>query len=70
MSEQYFFRVNGMSCGGCVETVESAVKNIKGVEGVEVDLETGMASVKGNVSAEQVSSAIDAEGYNAIIIPE
>jgi len=70
MSEQHFFRINGMSCVGCVETVESAVKNIKGVETVEVDLETGMAFVSGDVTAEKISAAIGAAGYNAIVIAD
>jgi len=70
MSEQYFFKVNGMKCGGCVASVEKAVQALAGVESVEVDLESAMASVKGSASSEEVISAIDSAGFNAILIPE
>lgn len=70
MSEQHYFRINGMSCRGCVDTVEAAIRSIKGVESVEVDLETGMAIITGDVSSDVVMAAIDSAGYNAILIPE
>ena len=70
MSAQYYFKVNGMKCDGCVNNVENAIKKLPGIESVEVDLETAMAVVKGVASAQSVGGAIDAAGYNAIIIPE
>jgi len=70
MSEQYYFKVNGMKCGGCVDNVELAIKKLPGIEDVEVDLDTAMAVVKGVASAESIGGAIDAAGYNAILIPE
>ncbi len=70
MSEQYYFKVNGMKCDGCVSNVEKAVKKLPGIESVEVDLDTAMTVVKGLASAESISAAIDAAGFNAILIPE
>ncbi len=70
MSEQYYFKVNGMKCAGCVSNVEKAVQNLPGIESVEVDLDTAMAVVKGLASAESIGAAIDAAGFNAILIPE
>jgi len=70
MSEQYYFKVNGMKCGGCVSSVENAIKKLPGIESVEVDLETAMAVLKGVASAESIGAAIDAAGFNAILIPE
>ena len=70
MSEQYYFKVNGMKCNGCVINVENAIKKLPGIESVEVDLETAMAVVKGAASAQSVSAAIDTAGFNAILIPE
>ncbi|MBS1271199.1 MAG: Copper chaperone CopZ [Candidatus Marinimicrobia bacterium] len=37
--------VEGMTCQGCVNKVESAVKDIDGVESVNVDLESNSAEV-------------------------
>ena len=70
MSEQYYFKINGMKCDGCVENIEKAIKQLPGIEAVEVDLESSMAVVKGAINAESVSSAIDGAGYNAILIPD
>lgn len=70
MSEQYYFRINGMTCDGCVNKVEKNLQNLEGIEEYEVDLETGMAVVKASVSAQEITAAIDAAGYNAILVPE
>jgi len=69
MSEQYYFKVNGMKCAGCVTNVENAIKKLPGIETVEVDLESAMAVVKSAASAESIGAAIDAAGFNAILIP-
>jgi len=37
--------VEGMTCQGCVNKVESAVKDVDGVESVNVDLESNSAEV-------------------------
>jgi uncharacterized membrane protein YraQ (UPF0718 family)/copper chaperone CopZ len=39
------YQVDGMTCGGCVATVEDVVRRLDGVGGVSVDLATGTASV-------------------------
>lgn len=70
MSEQYYFKVNGMKCGGCVANIEKAVKQLPGVESVEVDLETTMAVVKASADAKGIGAAIDGAGFNAILIPD
>jgi len=70
MSEQYYFKINGMKCDGCVEAIENEIKKLPGIETVEVDLESSMAVVKGVANAGTVSDAIDSAGYNAILIPD
>lgn len=82
MSEQHYFRVNGMKCEGCVGIVEKAVKKLLGVESIEVDLGSSMVVVKAQsssqasgqanvrVSARAIGDAIDEAGFNAILIPE
>jgi len=70
MSEQYFFRVNGMESSVCEERVEKAVRNMNGVEFVEADYESNMLIVKGNASSDDIANIINAEGYNAILVAE
>jgi len=40
-------RVDGMSCGGCVASVDKALRNVSGVKDVKVDLKSGTAAVTG-----------------------
>ena len=70
MSEQYFFRVNGMESSACEEKVEKAVRSINGVEFVEADYESNMLIVKGKASSAEISDVINAQGYNAILVAE
>ncbi len=70
MSEQYFFRVNGMQGSICEEKVEKAVRRINGIEYVEADYESNMLIVKGNASSDDIANIINAEGYNAILVAE
>ena len=38
--------VQGMSCGGCASKVKNALEALKGVQGVQVALETGQVNVE------------------------
>lgn len=57
------FKVDGMMCNHCRANVEKSIKNLQGVENVEVDLASGIAVVEGNVSDEEVIKAIESLGY-------
>ena len=39
-------RVKGMTCGGCVTSVETALKSTEGVEDAQVSLKRGTAKVR------------------------
>ena len=59
-------KVTGMSCGGCVTTIEGALKAVPGVSGANVSLANHEATVQfeeGQVSREQLQSAIETAGY-------
>jgi len=70
MTEQYYFRINGLNDESCVLKIETTLQAMAGVEAVEVDLETAMAVVKSELSVEDISMAIDGAGFNAILIPD
>ncbi|HEX6888549.1 MAG TPA: cation transporter [Candidatus Nanopelagicales bacterium] len=57
--------VTGMTCGHCVKAVTEEVSAIEGVQGVEVDLETGLVTVTAEPppTREQVAAAVDEAGY-------
>lgn len=64
------FNVAGMTCGGCVRGISSAVQKINGVKDVKVTLETGNVEVMYNpniVSSlelhDSVASAVETAGF-------
>lgn len=64
--KQLALKISGMSCGHCVGRVTNALSSVAGVE-VE-NVEIGSATVAydpGVTSAEKISAAVAAAGYNA-----
>jgi Cu+-exporting ATPase len=57
--------IAGMSCAGCVATVEDALKRVPGVEEASVNLAERTAAVKGDVDASTLIAAVKAAGYGA-----
>lgn len=59
--------VQGMSCGSCVNHVTQALKPLRGVSEVAVDLQAGHVQVRGtfDAGAETLISALTAAGYPA-----
>lgn len=57
--------VEGMSCGGCEETVENALKDVPGVTDAEADNETDSVTVEGDASDEDIVTAVEGAGYQA-----
>jgi len=57
--------ISGMSCAGCVSTVEEALKNTPGVEQASVNFAEHTASVTGSASAETLIHSVEAAGYGA-----
>ena len=70
MTEQYFFRVNGMEDSTCEAKVEKVVRLMKGIEFVEADYESNMLIAKGSASADEIADVINKQGYNAILVAE
>ena len=60
--------IRGMTCAGCVHTIESRVKALPGVSRADVNLATGTATVAydpSRVQLDQIRSTIDQAGYEA-----
>lgn len=59
------YTVVGMTCGHCVNSVQTEVAKIDGVTDVDVDLATGQVSVQSDqpVSDEAFAAAIDEAGF-------
>jgi copper chaperone CopZ len=64
------YTISGMSCNHCKANVERAIRGVEGVEDVDVNLATGIATVTGHHDTERVIRQVDDFGYSATIISE
>ena len=63
--KSYRLSVGGMSCAGCVASVESALNSVPGVEEATVNFAEHTAIVKGDVNIADVISAVKLASYDA-----
>lgn len=58
--------VSGMSCNGCEQNVESALRNLDGVNRVKADHEGGTVDVvvEDGVATDEIQAAIERAGYD------
>lgn len=64
--DQFDINVEGMSCGGCVASVDKALRDLPGVTVVKVDLAAGRAHVEGDgLRREVLVQRVEALGYAA-----
>ena len=62
--EQRTYTVVGMSCGHCALSVREEVGEVRGVDQVDVDLDSGRLSVGGEVfSDDDIRAAVESAGY-------
>jgi len=55
----------GMSCAGCVASVEDALNKVNGVDKASVNFADHTANIVGNVSVESLIKSVVDAGYNA-----
>ncbi|SIR68570.1 copper chaperone [Haladaptatus litoreus] len=55
--------VEGMSCGGCEQTVESALEELDDVENAAADNESDRVRVSGNADTDIIAQTIEKAGY-------
>lgn len=59
-------KITGMSCGGCIARITGALKGVKGIKSVKIDLETGHAVVVCNpkqIKAKTIVASVKKLGY-------
>jgi copper chaperone CopZ len=60
--------ISGMTCGGCVRSVERKLAAVPGVARVKVDLAGGLTVVEGTAPAEALADAIKGKGYGVRLV--
>lgn len=59
--------VQGMSCGHCKSAVEGALKDLKGITDVHVDLDSGKVDVTyddQSVTVDEMRDVVEEQGYD------
>ena len=61
------FSITGMTCDGCVRSVQNVIQRIPGVKKAEVSLKNQEADVtaEAGVNLEEVIQAVQSAGYGA-----
>lgn len=62
------FIINGMTCNHCRMSAEKAIRSVKGVVSVSVDLDSKKAVVEGDFSSEDVGKAVEEIGFTCIML--
>ncbi len=71
-TKQYVEIKTSVQCGSCKKTVESALKNVEGIESAKVDVATKTVAVKYDsavTSPDAIKKAINMAGYDADDMP-
>ena len=60
--------VGGMSCGHCVNSVESELGKVPGVQRVDVDLSSGRVTIESEqpIAEAAIAAAVDEAGYELV----
>jgi copper chaperone len=67
--ETLTFKIGGMTCNDCKMKMETALRTMNGVENVQVDLNTGQATVSfdsARLRAEELRAMVSEAGYELI----
>ena len=65
MNQQIRLSIAGMSCAGCVASVEKSLQQVEGVNEAIVNLGERTAIISGDASVDDLISAVKQAGYNA-----
>ncbi|MFP5225728.1 MAG: heavy-metal-associated domain-containing protein [Actinomycetota bacterium] len=63
------FEVEGMTCGGCEQSVTRAISALPGVEKVNASHQAKKVEVEGSADPQQIADAITDAGYEVLSGP-
>ena len=59
-------KVEGMTCNGCVQSVERALKRVDPSASVKIDLDSGRVDLDGALDRAAAKQAIEATGFDVV----
>lgn len=57
------YKISGMDCMGCVKSITRSIKGFAPEAEVNVELESGLVTVDGAISADQIEAAAKQSGF-------
>jgi Cu+-exporting ATPase len=68
--DQIHLAVTGATCASCVNTIEKALKSVRGITGAHMNLADNTATATGQASAQALIDAVESAGYGASVIED
>jgi copper chaperone len=62
----YEFKVQGMTCGGCVKSVTNSIKKVDADASVHVDLSSQIIQIQSSKSQKDFSASIENAGFDVL----
>lgn len=69
-AQNFQLALSGITCAGCVNTIQKALNRVEGVQKAEVNFATRTAQVFTNTSVDALVNAVEAAGYGAKVIED
>jgi copper chaperone len=67
--EKQSFKVDGMTCGGCVKSIQNALNEQNGINTATADLDNASVEVEFDsalIAAAAIKAAIEAAGFDVV----
>lgn len=58
-------KIDGMTCEGCVKSIQKAFSHESGVEHIEINLAEGIGTFKTSLPTETIIAKIEDQGFDA-----
>lgn len=66
MSADKTFTIQGMSCGGCVNSLTRVLKSVPGIEPIKIEVGTAHLRLSDAVTSQTVKDAVARAGFEVI----
>ena len=69
MAHEKTFIIDGMSCGGCVNSLTRVLKSTPGIEPLKVEVGKATLRLDESVTTDTVKAAVDRAGFEVVREP-
>jgi copper chaperone CopZ len=66
MAREKTFIIDGMSCGGCVNSLTKVLKTVRGIEPLKVEVGKATLRLDDSVTTDVVRAAVDRAGFEVV----